>query len=235
MEEPMSTEPSLLAEIPHKQFTVVLRGYDRDEVDQFLAQIEEAVQELMDRVGSRPAPGQIAEWLGREVEAVLAAAEAAAVKVRTDSDAAAETTRQQAESDVVKARGKAESASADAARVRDAAEEEASEIRLKAQEEAERILREARLVAERIENAAEGQRRQILEDAEERRQALEEREREIHARIAALEETFGALRGMVSDQDRGRGESAPDEDLPTEENRVVDLKAAEGETRKNSS
>jgi DivIVA domain-containing protein len=233
MEQPMSSEPSLLAEIPHKQFTVVLRGYDRDEVDQFLAQIEEAVQELMDRVAHRPAPGQIAEWLGREVEAVLAAAEAAAIKVRSDADAAAETIRLQAESDVLKAREDAESASADAARVRDAAEEEASEILLKAQEEADRILREARLVAQRIENAAEGQRREILEDAEQRRRDLEEREREIHARIAALEETFGALRGMVSEQTRG--ESAPDEGLPTEENRVVDLKTAEGETRKNSS
>lgn len=231
----MSTEPSLLAEIPHKQFTLVLRGYDRDEVDQFLAQIEEAVQELIDRVGRRPAPGQIAEWLGREVEAVLAAAEAAAIKVRTDAETAAATIRQQAESDVVKAREDAESAGADAARVRSAADEEAGEMRLRAQEEAERILREARLVAERIQNAAEAQRDQILEDAEQKARDLEEREREIHARIAALEETFGALRGMVSDQVHDRGESANQEDLPTEENRVVDLKAAEGETRKNRS
>ena len=231
----MNTEPSLLAEIPHKEFTVVLRGYDRDEVDQFLEQIEEAVQELVDRVGRRPAPGRVAEWLGREVEAVLAAAEAAAIKVRTDADEAAETIRRHAEGDVVKAREEAESASADAARVRDAAEEEAGEIRLKAQEEAERILREARLVAQRIENAAEGRREQILEDAEQRKRDLEEREREIHARIAALEETFGALRGMVSEQGRGRDEGAPDEDLPTEEHRVVDLKPAEGETRKNLS
>lgn len=227
----MSTEPSPLAEIPHKEFTVVLRGYDRDEVDQFLAQVEEAVQELIERVGERPAPGQIAEWLGREVEAVLAAAEAAALKVTTDADLAAEKTRQQAESDVVRAREEAESAGADAARIRGEADEEAGEMRLKAQEEAERILREARLVAERIQNAAEAQREQILEDAQQRARDLEAREHEIHARIAALEETFGALRGMVSEQLHGRAEgSAPDE-VTTEEHRVVDLKAAEQETR----
>jgi DivIVA domain-containing protein len=237
MEQPIeATGRSPLAEIAHKEFTVVLRGYDRDEVDQFLAQVEEALQDLVERADDRPAPGHVAEWMGNEVAAVLAAAEAAAAKVTSDAEAASEAVRLQAEIDVVEARKGVERARADAAKLRDTAEEDAAEIKLKAQEEAERILREARLVAQRVENAAESRREEILADARRGVRDLQEREEEIHARIAALEETFGALRGVVSDQ-AGIVSSQPirEEDRPTEERRVVDLSDAESKEREKSS
>lgn len=227
---------SPLAEIAHKEFTVVLRGYDRDEVDQFLAQLEEALQDLVERADDRPAPGHVAEWMGNEVAAVLAAAEAAAEKVRADAAADSDAVRLQAETDLVEARKAVERARSDADKVRVNAEEEAAEIKLKSQEEAERILREARLVAQRVENAAQSRREEILADARRGVRDLEDREKEIHARIAALEETFGALRGVVSNQ-AGIGGSQPtaEEEQPTEERRVVDLSDAERKAREKSS
>jgi DivIVA domain-containing protein len=231
-EQPMSMDPSPLAEIPHKQFTVVLRGYDRDEVDQFLAQVEEAVQDLAERAADRPSPGHVADWLGGEVAAVLMAAEAAANKVRTEASDAAEMIRAQAESDVREARATAEAARAEAQRIRDEAEEAAAEMHLKAQEEAERVLREAGLVAERIENAAQARRDEILADAREGVRELEAREKEIHERIAALEETFRALHGMISQRPSSPSEQ---QESATGENRIVDLTSAEDEPRKKSS
>jgi DivIVA domain-containing protein len=231
-EQPMSLDPSPLAEIPHKQFTVVLRGYDRDEVDQFLAQVEEAVQDLAERAAERPSPGHVADWLGGEVAAVLSAAEDAANKVRTEANDAAARVRAQAESDVREAGASAEAARSHAQRTRDEAEEAAAEIRLKAQEEAERILREARLVAERIENAAQSRRDEILAEARQGVRELEGREKEIHERIAALEETFRALHGMIDQRPPSPSE---EEGFQTDENRIVDLTGAEGEPRKKSS
>lgn len=191
----MAESREVFEELGHERFSIVFRGYDRDEVDAYIAELEELARGADARPGvlSR---GELAELLGDEIGAVLAAAEEAAQTIREQA---------QKESDEVLTASKSE-----AEKVLNDALARTSTAR----DEADKIVgekrREAELIAERLENAARRRHDEIIEEAVERNKLLKERERELLDRIDALEKAFLSMRHTADDIYKNVANAAPE-------------------------
>src|SRR5205807_362367 len=186
-------------DIQNRDFFVGLRGYDRDEVHTFLAEVAAEHAALLDEVhayrnnplATTPPVDPIAE-LGASVTAVLRTANDQAEQIAAQAREAADESRREAEEHATHLR---QEAAEYAAHIRREAEDDAGRIRAeatqtleRAHEQATRILREADEAVERIEADAERRgRERALEraDAEVARLAdAGRRHEELRARLA---------------------------------------------------
>jgi DivIVA domain-containing protein len=164
-------------EIEGREFLMGLRGYDRNEVDEFLTAIAgELRQARAERDALRDAPpaADPYEQLGFDVSTILRTAHEEADACRAQADADADASR--AAADEYAARVRREIA-ADAEQARDALEgarREATRIVDEARAEAEVRRQEATADATRIIAEAEGRAAIIVSDAEARVPAIED-------------------------------------------------------------
>jgi DivIVA domain-containing protein len=180
----MAESREVFEDLGHGRFSIAFRGYDRDEVDAYVAELEQLTRGAEARSGAL-SRAELAEMLGDEIGAVLAAAEEAAQAVR-------ESAKKEADEHLMVSKNEAEKI------LRDALTQVAQ-----ARNEAEVVLgekrREAELIAERLENAARRRHDEIIQEALERNKVLEQRERELLDRIDALEKAFRSMRHTADD------------------------------------
>jgi DivIVA domain-containing protein len=190
------------------RFEPRMRGYDREQVDRFLADLLDRLEaELVP--GDAPPPGSELLGVGEKVEEILrAAAETAETATRAASEKAI-SLREEAEEEADRERS---SASTHAERTRREADEYAERTRDDADREAGRLLAEAEKerrerVTEAKEEAARIQREGELEreQIEESLQELRERRRMI---VLNLERLRGSLGTMVGEAEQGTTEWA---------------------------
>jgi cell division initiation protein len=190
----MAESREAFEELGHERFSIVFRGYDRDEVDAYIAELEEVARAIDARPGAL-SRGELAELLGDEIGGVLAAAEEAAQTIREQA---------QKESDEVLTASKSEAEKV----LNDALARTTT-----AHDEADKIVgekrREAELIAERLENAARRRHDEIIQEAVERNKLLKERERELLDRIDALEKAFLSMRHTADDIYKNVASAAP--------------------------
>jgi DivIVA domain-containing protein len=203
-ERPLLFDP--LSDIANKKFTVVMRGYDRDEVDEFLSKLELSFKGALHEA-SQISASDLAARLGQEVGSVLSSAEQAAEKVRRGAQQDAARIRGQAEHEASAIRQAAleevealpRAAAEEAEEIIRQAELDSAAVRDKATADAEDVIREAKMIATRLENAAKAQCSELFDDAVRRRKMLEEHQREIANRIGYLDEAFAALRKVTEE------------------------------------
>jgi DivIVA domain-containing protein len=197
-------------DIQHRDFLVGMRGYDKDDVRSFLAEIAaehgalQAELEAARSVAAAPLPVAATpeqddfENLGASVAAILRAAKGSAAEVTQDAEAQAQAVREEADTYAASLRQQADnirSAASDAAAdTRARAEAMADELRAAAQAsldeahaEAERILRDASDKARGIEIETEARLRNkveaLLADAEGRINEAQAREATLRSRL----------------------------------------------------
>lgn len=172
-------------DIEGREFSVVPRGYDRDEVCRFLTEVAAsyryALHNLLPGVGTAPAtaaPDPFAE-LGEQVADILRAAERLAERRRAELDQELDAVRTEAEQLAARLRHDAERDRAQARRTLAQAQERADAIIAEADDEGRRR-------AERIEAEARARSDQVLERARRQEQRLRDAERATLQRIQQL-------------------------------------------------
>lgn len=208
-------------EIEGREFFVGLRGYDKDEVNAFLAEVAAELRSLQDeldevRAGGAPAAPAEArddfEDLGANVAAILRTAkesasamvsdaEGQAAQIRADAEAYAEARRHAADEYAEGKRREGDEAYAEASQRAHDAQEHANRLVQEAEERARIIVAdgEARarqrvdaLVADATQRLAETSRR-----SEELRSRLAETADELQLAVMALGEPIGDAEGAV--------------------------------------
>ena len=210
---------------PVPEFRVVLRGYDRGEVDahlQALSQRLKAVQRQLAAVrrdgettGGPQEPGQMAVALFRKLEEEAAQlrrqAERDADRVRSEGQAHARRVQTQAEEQALSL---VDEARDEAAKLRQEHAELAQErerVRHQAQDEAQALLRRAaergHEQAENIVAAAEDEARAVLEDARARARELGRQAEDVSARLSRA---AAAVSDLCTVLELDRGTAVPD-------------------------
>lgn len=183
-------------------------GYDAQEVDAFMAELDERLERAR-REGLSAAPVVELSGVGEKVEEILAAAREAAgqtlssstevaAALKRESEEAAEQIRREADEYARSTRGSADEydaatrseADREAGSIREQADAAAEAKVAAAEEEAESMLRDARLELGRIEDS--------IEDLRERRQLV----------ITSIERLRGSLGSMVGEASQGTTEYA---------------------------
>jgi DivIVA domain-containing protein len=207
-------------EIESKEFLVVLRGYDKDEVGSFLRSVADDVRALNDQIAqggngatteAAPAPtvapapveqaapaqsGDVFTDLGSEMAAVLRSA-----------NEAAQTLRQKAEDE---ANARIQAATDEATGLRRAATDEADailaaarQVRSEAAEEATNAREAANREAADARSAAVREAEQIVEAALARRDRLSREVLELQRRLESAQDTLRALLDIVAQSQLG--------------------------------
>jgi DivIVA domain-containing protein len=204
--------------IRNANFSISVRGYDRNEVDRFLAEVadwletgegedsavSEAVRLELERVGERTAAilteahsaaQVIRDDAARDVRQSLVDANATSESLRTEAGEYAADTRDEADAYARKVRGEAD-AYADGARSE--AEAEMAEERDAATKEAERIVADA--------NRRKAEVEKVISDLEQRREAV----------VAELERLASGIAGTATEHRAaaGEGEDRPEASEP---------------------
>ncbi len=199
-------------DIEGRDFFVGLRGYDREEVDHFLAEIaaeQRALLEEVEALRSRPAPEPVTrdpfEDLGANVTAILRTANDSATSITAEAQEHADAARRDADEYAARIRRETDD---EVEQLRTAALHDAERVRTEAEAEAERIRTEAGADALAIRTAADEESSRQREElaAEQRRQeeaaeavkaeaerALEESRRHAEEIIERAHEEAGRL------------------------------------------
>ncbi|MGH3320986.1 MAG: hypothetical protein ACRDN9_12525 [Streptosporangiaceae bacterium] len=231
-------------------FDVVMRGYQRHQVDDYMTRTKQQIEELQARVAQaeqevyearrdaqrtsdetatlkrqlenyEPTPDE----LGERLTHILRLGKEEADEKRTQATAEAERVRGQAQEEAGRLRTEAKE---EADRLRAEVTEEAERARGEAREETEKLRNDSREYAERLRGDAEQHAQHLVADAEERARQTEEG---AHERVRALGErhddlmerlssAHASLRGLLKQQ------GAEEE----EEVQAVDDSPAEAET-----
>ena len=232
-------------EIEGKEFDVSRRGYDRDEVDDFLVEVAETVRQagaagddageaggeegadpMRSRLRGGPADTDEFGRLGAEVAAVLRTADEGAARRQAEAEVEARRIREEAEAEAISLRAEAET---EATRIRAEAEVEARNARTalaEATEQARVTIAEANeqaeFLARQAEENAEVRRQELLAEAEEQADLAAGLERDVHGRLLAARD----------DLDRAvtRLEPEPVEEEPVVTEQASALAPDEGDT-----
>jgi DivIVA domain-containing protein len=196
-------------DLQQASFSIAFRGYDRDEVDAYVAELEEMLRAGGNGSGVATR-AELAELLGEEIGALLASAEEAAERTRERGEAAERVGAREAD------------------KILEKAQAEASKLRATAEDESKKTVREAELKAKRLENAAKQRHDEVIEEAQTRIKMLRERERELLNRIDALEKAFVSMRHAADDIYKHNAPS----DAATTQDAVVDLTNSSGKRGK---
>lgn len=203
----------LPAPLQEESFDVVMRGYSRGQVDDFVKRTKRQVEELetrlaraereaedarrdRDRASSEAAAANSRleshepsyEELGERLTQILRLAQEEAEEKRSTATVEADETRAEAEAAVQRIHQEVEEK-------RSNAEAEAEQIRAQAHEEAERTRREADESAEQVRTAADEKAERLVQEAQEHTSELEESARE---RVEQLEQQHTQLVGQLS-------------------------------------
>ena len=185
-------------EIEGREFFVGLRGYDKDEVNAFLAEVAaemRSLQSQLDDLRANPAPAAAAaparddfEDLGANVAAILRTAKESAGAMTADAEAAAATIRQEAEQYAEARRSAADEYADQKRREGEDAHAAAMHRAREAEEHANRLVQEAEERARIIVADGEARARQkveaLLADATQRLTDTTRRSEELRARLA---------------------------------------------------
>ena len=128
-----------IAELRDVQFSAALRGYDRAEVDRFVARVNQVLAELQITAAPESAIRHALKQVSEETQGILERAHETAEEITRRSRSQADDRIQRAETEAREVR---EAAAQEAREVRAAAADEAREVRAAAADEA-RELREA--------------------------------------------------------------------------------------------
>jgi DivIVA domain-containing protein len=217
-------------EIRNQRFPIVLRGYEKDDVDVYLQRIAADYEAAISAIASAADPYAS---LGREVGAVLRSAKESAESLRLDADEEARLIRQKAGDEAMEmrrrsaeeaagtleaAREKALKLSQEAERLVAAAQEEArlarekaaeetAEMRRRAADEASATLDAASQEAEVLRSDAERQARELRGETERRCEDLLRGATDRHHELQALERQLEErINGVESAFERLRAE-----------------------------
>ncbi|HVM33728.1 MAG TPA: DivIVA domain-containing protein [Actinomycetota bacterium] len=173
----------------NRTFTTKLRGYDPDEVNEFVAEVAAMLRDhkkhadrAYQAVGEEM--GEMLQQARDRADSMIASAESKAADTIATANTAAEETRRAAEEAAAAARAGAEE---DAARLRADAERAAAETRRTAEEDATRLRTDAANAAEETRSNAQRDAEDRTARADERVRLLESRENEARDRIRALQ------------------------------------------------
>jgi DivIVA domain-containing protein len=164
-------------DIEGRDFFVGLRGYDRDEVNQFLSDVAaelRATRAEIEMLRNRPETMDPFEHLGSNVTAILRTANDTAEEILASAKSEAETVHARAEAAAEHVRKEGD---AYAARVRDEVSRETDASRRAiddARAEAGRIIEEARMRADQLRDEASAHASTIAAEAEARVSAIED-------------------------------------------------------------
>ena len=185
-------------QLENVSFTTTLRGYDRDEVDAFIKNVQVALKEA-----ERQRSERLYAHMGEEIGNLLQHAK--------DS---AEEMQKEAEADAARMRADAET---DAARTRDEAQADAHTMRADAQADAKNMRAEAESDAASTRTTANEDAARRTKEADDRVAELEAEEAEARNRIqtlrAQLEEIAGHLRPLEERATKSRRDSESVEDV----------------------
>lgn len=160
------------------------RGYDRSEVDRFLARVAEDYSTAIQKIAIAAEGGITTEDdIGSEIAELLRVARETATRIKDKAQAEADSLRSQAEADV-----------------REQGEAAEAEVRArldKAEKERDDLLQRAAARARRTIQSSEQQQREVAALLEERYGELLEHERELRTRIASLEQLVAEMRGQL--------------------------------------
>ncbi len=179
--ETTSGTPHLLTDV---RFSVARKGYDPDEVDNFLERVSAAVAQLQEKLRQATANAEAAE--GRAAEATRAQT---LLQARVDK----------LESDLAAAREQAAAAPAAPARSSEDDTAEVSKVLVLAQRTADAAVAEARATASQIVNQAEQEATRVLANARTEADENAARRRAVLAEeVSTLESDRDSLNGEIS-------------------------------------
>ncbi len=220
----MGVDQTSLDRIRNATFPASRRGYDKQEVEKFLARLadwletgggdesrSETVKRELERVGERT--GAILAQAEESAQQIRTEAEQQAHETVTTANAEAEKTRQEADAYSTETRGSADSY---AEETRRAVEEEAAADRARSEEEAREAIADA-----------EAQARRIVEEGTRRREDIEAVIADLVRRrdlvLSDIQELGGKLADAVTEHRPAEGEDAfdrPDELDPAARDRA---------------
>lgn len=202
----MSVSPD---NISGRRFSIVYRGYDRKEVEDYLAEIAESYEAVVDHpedAGAHRLPP--VEKIGEDIKAVLDAA-------TTSADEILRKARQQADSMVKAATEKASS-------VKDNASKLEKETKQRAFKQAQEATTKAETSAKQLKKDAERRRREILDDAEQQHQRLVAYREELYERTQSIKDLLELVNVEIKE-----GSARDAKSVDSEVDKVIDSKGPE--------
>ncbi|HWC13971.1 MAG TPA: DivIVA domain-containing protein [Actinomycetota bacterium] len=191
-------------EVRNKEFAATLRrGYEKDQVDEFLALLADDYQKALDRAATASDPFAA---MGQQVADVMRTADAAAGELRRRAEEEAANYRKRAAD---KALGIRKQAQEEAEQILATARAEADKIRSGAIAVADKTKGEAELLARDLLRSAEGEKSRIIGDAVALNERLTAYEQDLRDRVARATEAFDRIRNEFSNADGGTREPAP--------------------------
>ena len=218
-------EPDLAAQVKEATFPTVMRGYDKDEVDRFLAWLAKRLEGVAQLSGGGiwgpDALRRELERVGESTKGILAAAEETARKLRADTAREVEEARRSAREQAQRMRSEAEEF---ASQTRESASEEARRLRVEASREAEEAIATAQAKAEEQVDTAV-RRHRALEARIER--LLERRDRVVD-HLGRLSQQLSAL-ASAAEKEQKRSLEEDDAEGPGDAEGPPDDGSADGE------
>ena len=193
-------------EVAKKTFQLVYgRGYDRSEVDKYLARVADDYSAAIQKIAVAAGGGITAEDdIASEMGELLRAARETATRIKVKAQATADRITEEAES---RAREQVEQA-----------EKGHAEQLARAENEATQIVKDAEERARRLREASEREKRELAARAEERYSSLLEHERELRERLDALERLVTEMRTQLEPLEQI--DLTGDEDLSVGEDQI---------------
>lgn len=217
---PMNDETEILpAPLHEDSFDVVMRGYSRQQVNEYVNRSRERIRDLEERLAramhdierardeaadasqrlehSEPTYEDLGERLGQilklaEEEAETKRANATSEAEATRADAATEAERVRAEAEAETERVRADAAS-EAEQLRASVSTEAEQLRADAAAEADQLRANSRQEAERLVNEAQDQAQEIEERTQERVNLLCEQHNDFERRLVTMRDMLSEL------------------------------------------
>lgn len=179
-------------EITAHTFALNVRGYERKEVESFLRRVAADYAAVI-AAASPESTGW--ESLGREAGTIITSAKESAEKLRSDAEEQAKLVREQASEEVVTLRRQAE--------------QEAAATIGEARKTAATLIHKAERDAQEVRESTERRCQHMLTSAFKRYEWLKDQERELAARLEAVNETFQGVRTALQLQAPADAEPSP--------------------------
>ncbi len=196
-------------EIQAKSFTSAMRGYDKEEVDEFLRELSVVYAEALRTSRLVASPADPVESLGSEVTEVLRTARDAAQALTERSKAEADQIRKRAADKALEIRRQAQeesekkifTATAEAKKTLQEAQEHAARAVRTAEEQAAKLRKETAQEVTWIRDEARREASHLLDDATAKHKLLVQHEENLRDKVASAQEALGILKGALDDAD----------------------------------
>jgi DivIVA domain-containing protein len=196
----MPVDQTSLDRIRNATFPSARRGYDKHEVEKFLARLADWLETGAGDESRSDTVKRELERVGQRTGAILAQAEESAQQIRAEAEEEARGTTNAASAQAAETRGEAETYSSE---TRAAADSYAQETRQEAEQDASSTRARAEQDARETIETAEAQARRIVEEGTQRREDIEAVIADLVRRrddvLADTEELSAKLTGAVSE------------------------------------